>query len=273
MIRIPNLWNKKEYSGVCVHTRLLQTARRKYPVIGITRVRNEELILADTLSHVSQFVDAIIAYDDCSTDSTLSILKKSKSVIQIIENKHWDLDRVQQETEHRQILLDAAREFTPEWLFYFDADERFDLSRKIFRYLPAGVDGVKIRLFDAYMTEDDRGDYVKGMSLWNFRRFFGPEYRDILMIFRNVDYICFEGLDAREPVGCREIVTQNYCQHYGKGLSIKQWEETCDYYSTYFPEPYCTKWRQRRGKAIHTHSDFGRELYTWDIVKRKGIPI
>lgn len=75
----------------------------------MTRIRNEELIITDTIDHVSKFVDAIIAYDDCSTDRTLSILKQCKSVIQIIENKHWESDRVLQEPAHRQILLNTEK--------------------------------------------------------------------------------------------------------------------------------------------------------------------
>lgn len=158
-------------------------------------------------------------------------------------------------------------------VFYFDADERFDLTYKTFQDLPDHIDGVRIRLFDAYMTEADHADYTAETPLWGFRTFFGPEYRDILMIFRNTDAIHFEGLDSREPVGCQSVITQNYCQHYGKGLSVQQWEETCNYYSTYFPEPYHTKWEQRKGKAIHTLSDFGRELCSWDDAKHNGISL
>ena len=47
---------------------------RNHLIIGITRVRNESLILRDTLDHISNYVDAIIAYDDASTDQTLDIL-------------------------------------------------------------------------------------------------------------------------------------------------------------------------------------------------------
>jgi len=46
----------------------------KHFLIGITRVRNEALILRDTLDYVGKHVDAIVAYDDASTDRTLEIL-------------------------------------------------------------------------------------------------------------------------------------------------------------------------------------------------------
>ena len=44
-------------------------------LIGITRVRNEALILCDTLDFVGRHVDAIIAYDDASTDRTVELLR------------------------------------------------------------------------------------------------------------------------------------------------------------------------------------------------------
>jgi len=44
---------------------------RSYFLIGITRVRNETLILQDALDYVGKHVDAIVAYDDASTDRTL----------------------------------------------------------------------------------------------------------------------------------------------------------------------------------------------------------
>jgi glycosyltransferase involved in cell wall biosynthesis len=49
---------------------------RKHFLIGITRVRNEALILRDTLDYVGKHVDAIVAYDDAGTDRTLEILSE-----------------------------------------------------------------------------------------------------------------------------------------------------------------------------------------------------
>src|SRR5437588_11895338 len=46
---------------------------QKHFLIGITRVRHEALILRDTLDYVGKHVDAIVAYDDASTDRTLEI--------------------------------------------------------------------------------------------------------------------------------------------------------------------------------------------------------
>jgi len=58
-------------------------------------------------------------------------------------------------------------------------------------------------------------------------------------------------------------------KHYGKSISIEQWEETCKYYMKSVPV-LADKWEKRLGKAIHTKSDFDRKLITWkDIVSGK----
>ena len=127
-------------------------------------------------------------------------------------------------------------------------------------------DAFRISLFDAYITSDDKEDYTSG-PLLNFRKFFGPERRDILMMFRSSCNPNFIGEIAREPqidLHAR-ISTMFYCQHYGKSISISQWEETCDYYAKYFPyESYGKKWENRKGKAIHIISDFETSLFEWN---------
>ncbi|MCD5384454.1 MAG: hypothetical protein LRZ97_00890 [Candidatus Pacebacteria bacterium] len=90
--------------------------------------------------------------------------------------------------------------------------------------------------------------------MWIFSRLFGPEYRDILILWRNNPQVKFRGVDSREPTS----------QH---------WKETCKYYVDNFPEPYISKWQERVGKAIHYESDFGRALYNWDDVKNCGIEL
>lgn len=248
----------------------------KPKVIGLMRIRNESLILEDTLSHFSSFVDFIICLDDCSKDQTVNVLRKSKNVAAIICNQIWRKDdRVSEETVHRQLLLDIARRYSPEWLFYSDCDERFVGGIKDFLYSTESrhIDGIRISLFDAYLTPSDNAPYERGRQLLNFRRFFGPERRDIMMIWRNRPDVNFVGLDAREPAGVGKSITKFYCQHYGKSLSVQHWEETCDYYRTYFPEPYRTKWYSRKGKAIHLLSDFGRPLLNWEAVIKNNFLI
>ena len=59
-------------------------------LIGITRVRNEALVLRDTLDYVGKHVDAIVAYDDASTDRTLEILREHPKIALIVANQSWE---------------------------------------------------------------------------------------------------------------------------------------------------------------------------------------
>jgi len=236
--------------------------------IGLIMERNEELIFKDTLDHLSSFVEKIIVFDDASTDNSLQIAKGHQSVLEVIENKLWDPRQIYAQTKNRQALLDAAKKYSPEWLFYADADERFmgDIPAFLSSRESEGVDGVRISLFDAYLTKEDHRPYTGG-ELFNSRNFFGTECRNILMLWRNKPEIGFWGRDAREPWVDGKIITRFYCQHYGKAISVKDWEAKCQFYEKYFPK-YKKKWAERKGKAIHTKSNFGGSLGSWEDAKQ-----
>jgi glycosyltransferase involved in cell wall biosynthesis len=241
---------------------------RKHLLIAMTRVRNEALILPDTLDYLGTQVDAIIAYDDASTDDTVEILRKHPKVALIVANQSWEHDvaaRKQAEGRHRGLLLDMARAQLPhDWMLCFDPDERVTENLRDFVTNAGECDAVRVRLFDAYLTPDDHAPYRSDLELLHFRRFYGPEQRDILMLWRNRPEIGFAEGHGRTPGGMRQVETDLYCQHYGKSLSIEHWEETCDYYIRHFPfETYGKKWTERKGRALHTESDFSRPLYEW----------
>ena len=240
---------------------------RKHFLVGITRVRNEALVLQDTLNYVGKQVDAIVAYDDASTDRTLEIFGEHPKVALIVANRSWETDieaRRLAEGRHRGLLLQAARERLQfDWMFCFDPDERVTGELRGFTEgaHSSDYDGVRVQLFDAYMTLGDHAPYQADRELLGFRRFFGPERRDILMLWRNRLEVIFA---KREPGGIESVGTGLYCQHYGKSLSVEHWEETCDYYIRHFPfDTYGRKWSERKGQAIHTQSDFMRPLYEW----------
>ncbi|SOY88845.1 glycosyltransferase family 2 protein [Cupriavidus taiwanensis] len=242
----------------------------KYPLVALTRIRNEADLIVDTLDHVSKFADAIIVYDDASDDGTFDMAWAHTGVVGIIRNHKWRNsieERLLSETRHRGLLLTMAkRYFAGQWYFCFDADERYvgDIRSFVRSSWAARLSSVRIRLFDAYITGADSEPYIQGNSLLNFRKFFGPEYRDIRMLWKGGDDDHYTGLDSREPIvpGPEDVLF--YCQHYGKSLSIQHWNATCEYYVKYFPyEPYGRKWQARMGKAIHDRSDFDAPLYAW----------
>jgi len=243
---------------------------RKHLLVGMTRVRNESLLLPDTLDYLGRHVNAILAYDDASTDATVDILRAHPKVALIVANQSWEEDiaaRKLAEGRHRGLLLEMARAELPhDWMLCFDPDERVtgDLHGFVQGLGPDGCDAIRVKLFDAYMTPEDHAPYTSDRELLDFRRFYGPEQRDILMLWRNRPEIVFAEGDGRTPRGMSQVRTDLYCQHYGKSLSVEHWEETCDYYIRHFPfDTYGRKWTERKGKGIHTESDFKRPLYEW----------
>ena len=253
---------------------------QQHQLVAMTRMRNEALILPDTLDYLDAHVDAIVVYDDASTDETVEILRAHPKVALIVANQVWEKDveaRKRAEGRHRGLLLGMARAELPhDWMLCFDPDERVtgDL-RGFVAGLDDETDAVRVRLFDAYMTPDDRSPYTPVPALMPFRRFYGPEQRDILMLWPSRAEIGFAGGDARTPRGMTQFKTDLTSQHSGKPLSVAHWEETCAYYLRHFPyETYGKKWEARKGKGIHMESDFGNPLYPWgEDLFAKAVPM
>ena len=252
----------------------------KHLLVAMTRIRNEALILPDTLDYLGGQVDAIIAYDDASSDETVEILRAHPKVALIVANQAWEQvveARKLAEGRHRGLLLEMARQQLPhDWMLCFDPDERVtgDLRSFVQGAGAKDCDAVKVQLFDAYMTPEDSAPYRSDLPLLDFRRFYGPEQRDILMLWRNRPEISFTER-GRVPAGVGRVKVDLHCQHYGKALSVDHWEETCDYYIRHFPfETYGKKWTERKGQAIHTESDFKRPLYEWgEALFKNAVPM
>lgn len=236
-------------------------------IYGLLRIRNEEEILEDTLNHLSEFCSAVFVYDDCSEDNSPEICKNHPIVKSLILGKNWDINRERAEYQNRQAILNEAKKFADEddWFVYLDADERIEFDwGNLCRY-GKEVIAVRMRLFDFYITpEDINENYYQ-------RKYIGPEYREIIMAFRNLPSLKYEAPDQREVTLGKDgiIINAGFVKHYGKAISIEAWEKKCDYYSNYFPK-YSDKWLKRKGKAIHTKSDFGFELITWAEKESKG---
>jgi glycosyltransferase involved in cell wall biosynthesis len=223
-------------------------------VAGITKVRNESEMIQDTLDHYSQWCDGIWVYDDASTDNTVEICKAHPAVERVIEGESLDPNRQRAEFQNRQSAFAASQEAKPNWIICFDADERIEMPN----FDWDAYDGVRMKLFDFYITEEDVD------KAWHERRWMGPEYRQILMMYRNFRGMRFQYPDQREMrLRSGRILKDGYVKHYGKAMSVEDWEATCEYYSTW-PEPYATKWKNRRGKAVHSKSDWDRTLILWE---------
>jgi hypothetical protein len=124
-------------------------------------------------------------------------------------------------------------------------------------------DAVRVQLFDAYMTPGDHAPYQADRKLLGFRRFFGPERRDILMLWRNRLEVIFAKHHGREPGGVERLEPVSIANTMVSRCRSTV-GETCEYYMRHFRFDTCgRKWRDRKGRAIHTQSDFMRPLYEW----------
>lgn len=228
--------------------------------LGITRVRNEEVIIQSTLDRLKNHLDGVIAFDDASDDNTYEILRSDPFVIGVLRNMTWATEpreRMILETEQRNNLYDFALTQRPEWVLYFDADEHiyFDAINWSSQH------SYFFRLFDVYITPDDQYKH------FSQRNMIGCEYRDIPMLFRPENN---SGFYNRLPRLYNSPIMGGTVKHFGKGISVEHWEETCDYYINHLYEVGKTgqtisdKWKSRKGKAIHTKSDFGGALIHWN---------
>lgn len=241
-------------------------------IIGLLMFRNEERILNDTLDHMAGFCDDVIVYDDASTDGSYSICENHPIVKRHIRNYKWDPDREHAENRNRNILLKLALENADpnDWFVYMDADERIEFDWEYFRSFCLRfdtIDAVRMKLFDFYITSED-------VELnYSDRKWCGPEYREIIFAFRaSASKKGFPYPYQREPSlpGNCTVLEAGYVKHYGKGLSVEDWEKKCDFYSKFAPR-YAAKWEKRKGKAVHTVSSFGMPLITWEEKDKKGI--
>lgn len=253
-------------------------------IAGVTRVRNEEHILPDTLEYYSRICTAgIYALDEASTDATPEILIASPDVQRLYEVRDFETDpgkRRAFEGWGRQRPTDAAIADGAEWILCFDADERIEFDFESFDY--TSWDAVSFRLFDFYITPEDVQWDPQGIlkpweaSHWSYREWIGPEYRDIPMLFR-VGAGCPQFHDRIPDMASYPRVLEagysGVVLHYGKAISIGEWEETCRYYTEFQPEPFKSKWAARRGHAIHYMSDFGRPLCRWRDREQFGVPL
>jgi glycosyltransferase involved in cell wall biosynthesis len=238
-------------------------------ISGLIRIRNEGEIIGDTLDHLSTFCNRVFVFDDNSTDCTVEICRQHPIVEIVVCSTKYLYDRPSSETYDRRILLNLVSGIVPSrsWIFLMDSDERVEFNIEQLKAVPDHVNGIRMKLFDYYITHEDVN------MRYSERRFLGPEYREILMAFRNVPGLVYNRPIQRSPNVPGKIKNFGYVKHYGKAISVEQWEKKCEYYSKHFPEKYSKKWEERKGKAIHTMSDFGRNLITWDEKKTKGIKL
>lgn len=164
------------------------------------------------LESVGRYCDALIIYDDASTDGSVEYILNwvsSPCTVYLIEGKENNFSN---EIAHKQLMLEKAIEIKSDWIFWLDCDEVVEVR---------GEDG-GIRALCENPNIDAYG--FKERNLWRSPCFYRLDnsYNDgeFSRLWRNTGklyYNCKPGLHQRQyPQGVHDIVTSDIkVIHYG----------------------------------------------------------
>ena len=113
-------------------------------IVALLPVRNGAADLPGWFASVEGVVDAVIALDDGSTDTTATLLASEPIVHEVLTNPSRPDETGWDDRANRQRLLDAAIEADADWVLWLDADERL-----------ASGDGQVLRRFVEHEADPD----------------------------------------------------------------------------------------------------------------------
>jgi glycosyltransferase involved in cell wall biosynthesis len=178
---------------------------------------------------VINYCDALIVYDDGSTDGGIDYLAHGDFLHSQLTNMyfiHGEKNNFSNEIEHKQKLLDKALEIESDWIFWLDGDERLE---------PKGELGGLRNLCET-ATCDAYG--FREVNLWRSPCFYRLDnsYNDgeFCRLWRNTGKLYYDvklGLHQRQyPHGIGEIKTSDIkVIHYGFSSDFR----IIDKYKTY----------------------------------------
>ena len=94
-------------------------------IFALIAFRDEEQHLPGLFSHLRDYVDGFVTFDDCSSDQSFTIAEAEPKMIRLLRRQIASADH-HFEIENRLALLTAARESGANWVLCCDADERFE---------------------------------------------------------------------------------------------------------------------------------------------------
>ncbi|GEM_PF-358790 len=250
-------------------------------LIGLTRVRNERMLIKEHLDHLGKYCDEVYVFDDGSTDGTLEIIQKHPQVTGYLANPNWHpsafckRDPLRLAWKNRKLFNFARRKSRAtrdDWFLYIDSDERFepDFPKTVQKILnQKQYDTVCFELYDFFITEEDKNLSYQG-DITALRKYCGTEYRIQQIFFRNLPGVFFPYGTHREAFGFdpRRIWYSPFkIKHYGKAKSIEDYQKKSVWYKKYRKHS-CDREYKFVKPAIRTdESDVGK-LVKWEELKQ-----
>lgn len=136
-------------------------------------VKNEQDNIVDCLTSVREHVDEMIILDTGSSDNTIKYA--SKLGAKVLQSKQYDSNTKYKDFNFSSARNEAMRYATGDWLFWMDADDRFEGSN-----LTVTPD------FDAYHLQIKYGD-TEWTQVRLFRNHWGVHFKGALHEFPTVD--------------------------------------------------------------------------------------
>ncbi|HYF33499.1 MAG TPA: glycosyltransferase family 2 protein [Chitinophagaceae bacterium] len=141
-------------------------------LLCLTPIRNGEPFMDFFLSNISKFAEGLIVLDDGSNDRTVEILQAHSLVKEIIRNPVRDTYYGWDDLANRNVLLDCAAKYHPEWILFLDVDELID-ENDIHLFTHSNLDELNkdhAYGFRLYRMVNDLEHYDKS-ALWVYRMF------------------------------------------------------------------------------------------------------
>jgi hypothetical protein len=155
---------------------LMDSSAASEKVFALLMFKNEELNIPTFMGNIFPFVDAILGYDDYSTDNSVSkFLESGGTLIEFTPTTVWANGG---ENQIRQALLNEGRRQGGKFFIVLDCDETFnaDFSLSFQDYLQRMTAGQSLQLSWVNLWGSEE-KYCSGNSIWQ------PSYRDF--IFRD----------------------------------------------------------------------------------------
>lgn len=92
-------------------------------IIGLIPIRNGEVYINRWFYKNQNLVDGFIILDDNSTDDTLLSIKSIPNILEIIKSEKTD--GFFNDAYNRNILLNSAKKYNPDYIFWIDVDEEW----------------------------------------------------------------------------------------------------------------------------------------------------